>query len=144
MPLCVSPSPASKGFKPLKHTPPKKSLYLRLLYIEALTKPLLESSKQNRLPATLCPPRKKKKKVLVGYLESNGVIPYSDWHSLPLYVWGILVFKKEHSWILSWLSIRSNSTGQKLLAVLQDIPLPLRQKGIFFNNKVGADKNRTT
>lgn len=42
---CVSPSPAMRGFKPLKHTPPRKSLYFRLLYTEALIKPLLQSPK---------------------------------------------------------------------------------------------------
>lgn len=40
--------------KPLKHTPPRKSLYLRLLQIEALIKPLLESPKQ----AFFCPQKK--------------------------------------------------------------------------------------
>lgn len=40
--------------KPLKHTPPRKSLYLRLLQIEALIKPLLESPKQ----AFYCPQKK--------------------------------------------------------------------------------------
>lgn len=135
---CVSPSPATNGFTPLKYTSPRKSLYLRLLYIEALITTLLKSPKENRLPPA------KRKKVLVGYLESSGAIPYSDWHSLPLYIWGILIFMKEHSWIFSCLSIGSNSTDKKLLTVLLDIPVQLRQKETFFNNKVGTDKNSTT
>lgn len=51
--------------KPLKHTSPRKCLNPRLLLIEALIKPFLESSKWNRF----FPPIK----VPVGYLESNSV-----------------------------------------------------------------------
>lgn len=126
--VCVSPIPGtvSKDFKQAlktctfqKASEPLASFNWRINKT-TLWKPKMKQAFPSHPPKNSC------------WLPGIKLFPYSELRSTPLYILGILIVKKEHSSVLSRNSIRSISTGQKLL---QDTPAPLRQKGNCFIRK---------
>lgn len=123
---CVSPIPGmvSKDFKQaLKTCTFQKVSELQAFFNWAINKTTL---RKPRMKQAFFP--KKSSCWLPGIKQSVPILRFEVTSSVPL---GYLIVRKEHSSILSCISISSNSTGQKLLTVLQDAPVQLRRKGIY-------------